>query len=559
MPVFSITFTNELNSPLKYDWGRNVYKACPDCIRAHEVRTCDGETKVTFAMCETHAPICDKNYEKALLSQIRNMIYPLYSCVPLPDVSREELWKTVSVNPLPAATFIKSATSPFHYTIVPPTLPKTPPPLPHPIVEYTHAKGCSRSDKPDVVAKSAEEVFLMDKFANERLQTIKGMLAGGLEAIMDDNLRYARDMVLDHVKQDLKEKHELRRRAKLRAKRAAGEDEDKGDGDDHAFESRFALALATLTGVPPATDSGLMSGSGGDNSDLDDANGVQLTEEIRNHHLWQLFEVDARKFLVQELNRLEPLVAMGPLTKATYVKRCNGEYRNGVGDILIKNDLVIGTGSFSSADASTADTAGDTQISAGATDSTATTGTTPSASTTGSALSASTPTESSSGGGSGSIDVGGSIDAGTDVGIGLGLGDDVSSAVSSQWAPISAKTPGYAIVKRFLDTGELDPSADILHNPLPRTEPAPSASSDEFWANLGPPITSFPFRTDLLVTLDKDLADGKMDARTHCSRCWDNNRFARKTALRTKELRMKMTDVQKQDQKQDQEQDQDPE
>lgn len=53
--VLVIFFTLGLPSPLMYSWGQDVYEACPLCARAHELRTCDGETKVTFQLCEDHA------------------------------------------------------------------------------------------------------------------------------------------------------------------------------------------------------------------------------------------------------------------------------------------------------------------------------------------------------------------------------------------------------------------------------------------------------------------------------------------------------------------------
>jgi hypothetical protein len=41
--------------PLSSHGGQDMYAVCPGCVRAHERRTCDGHTEVTFEFCEKHA------------------------------------------------------------------------------------------------------------------------------------------------------------------------------------------------------------------------------------------------------------------------------------------------------------------------------------------------------------------------------------------------------------------------------------------------------------------------------------------------------------------------
>jgi hypothetical protein len=52
--VFVILFDYTLDVPLFYHWGQDMYEACPSCVRAHELRTCDGETTVSFEICKKH-------------------------------------------------------------------------------------------------------------------------------------------------------------------------------------------------------------------------------------------------------------------------------------------------------------------------------------------------------------------------------------------------------------------------------------------------------------------------------------------------------------------------
>jgi hypothetical protein len=55
--VFAIIFNPALEAPLSYHWGNDVYEACADCLRTHELRTCDGETKFSYQICAKHTEV----------------------------------------------------------------------------------------------------------------------------------------------------------------------------------------------------------------------------------------------------------------------------------------------------------------------------------------------------------------------------------------------------------------------------------------------------------------------------------------------------------------------
>ena len=40
--------------PVQFDFKACLYHVCPNCARAHELRTCHGELIVTFDLCEKH-------------------------------------------------------------------------------------------------------------------------------------------------------------------------------------------------------------------------------------------------------------------------------------------------------------------------------------------------------------------------------------------------------------------------------------------------------------------------------------------------------------------------
>ncbi|EXJ85146.1 hypothetical protein A1O3_05821 [Capronia epimyces CBS 606.96] len=343
--VLHIVFVDTLERPLSYDWGTNVYEACPACISAHELRTCDGETAVTFHLCKKHATLCDdnNNTEKVLLNEIRRMMHPLYSAVPLPGVSRQELGKDIKISvvsekPEPKKRFNfrnKSASTDVAREL-----------LPYPTIRYAHAEGCNYSEQPQVVVKSAEEVQMMDQFAKQRLLHIKALLAADVDAILDDQGRDARDCIDEFIKQQRQERElECRSRSRSRSR------------SHWEFDSNSDLSSPAASASPCASTGSLMSGRGsghgrdpgatvvGDHDSNTTANKLKLKHKHhQNRHLHidlkLAFETDARKTLVAEMTRLEQSIPLSRPAKALYFKRCNGEYRNGVGDILVKNDVV---------------------------------------------------------------------------------------------------------------------------------------------------------------------------------------------------------------------------
>lgn len=43
-----------MTEPVKFDFFTNKYHVCPECARAHELRTCRGDITVTFKLCGNH-------------------------------------------------------------------------------------------------------------------------------------------------------------------------------------------------------------------------------------------------------------------------------------------------------------------------------------------------------------------------------------------------------------------------------------------------------------------------------------------------------------------------
>ncbi|KIV81951.1 hypothetical protein PV11_04097 [Exophiala sideris] len=247
--VFFLLFSTELGVSLSYHWGLDIYEACPTCVRAHELRTCDGETIVTFKLCDEHAATDEKTCDMTMLNEIRHLVYPLYSTVPNPKVSRKDLQKNIKI------------------TTIEPTRPRTrrsvnpePEALPYPTIQYGHAKGCIKSDAPDVVIKSATAVKAMDDYAKIRLDNINALLDAGVEFVDVD----------------------------------AGLDFSKSRSSSSSSDRDIDLAAIFA----------------------------------------QAAQQEATELMLAEKKRLEECLTTSSLTKGLYFKRCNGEYRNALDDVL---------------------------------------------------------------------------------------------------------------------------------------------------------------------------------------------------------------------------------
>ncbi|KIX07659.1 uncharacterized protein Z518_02312 [Rhinocladiella mackenziei CBS 650.93] len=161
--VFLIHFTNEIATPMSYHWGHETYKACADCVRAHEVRACLGETIVRFQLCEKHVEASkDLTFDSPMLNEIRRTIHALYSEMGKTDIPTKELQENVKItfdaDPTTAQDTVKNKSRPY------------------PTVVYVHDKGCVYVDKPDILIKKLAEVAKMDQFARKRLNNINTLI-----------------------------------------------------------------------------------------------------------------------------------------------------------------------------------------------------------------------------------------------------------------------------------------------------------------------------------------------------------------------------------------------
>ncbi|KAI1619874.1 hypothetical protein EDD37DRAFT_196029 [Exophiala viscosa] len=177
--VFFMVFGDDLKVPLSYHWGLDIYEACPTCVRAHELRTCNGETIVTFELCEEHAATDEKTFDLTMLNEIRHLVHPLYSTVPDPKISRKDLRKNVKITTMEPSNWSRHPSRPNRKLTVSDEIES----LPLPTIKYAHAKGCIYSDAPDVVIKSADAVKAMDEHAKTRLDNINALLDAGVEFV----------------------------------------------------------------------------------------------------------------------------------------------------------------------------------------------------------------------------------------------------------------------------------------------------------------------------------------------------------------------------------------
>lgn len=287
-----------------------------------------------------------------MLDQIRHMMHPLYSEVAVRGMSRAELRRNIMILP---SDWTKSNKMPS--MLMPKVKARKPAPSPtlsepYPTIKYAHAKGCIYSDHPDVVIKSAEEVRLMDTFAKQRLANINALLDAGLEALMDDKMRYSRECIVEFIR--MKEE-ELEHKRRVHARFRPDYDSDSDLEEDC---EAHASPLSTLTSYRKSLASGSNPGFANrhTSAETEVKSRPKLGDDVIStvEQLILTFEVDVKRPFVTEKTRLEQIIPLSAVTKAMYFKRCNGEYRNGVGDILVQNGSVYGTESAKSQHAGTA-------------------------------------------------------------------------------------------------------------------------------------------------------------------------------------------------------------
>lgn len=147
--------------------------------------------------------------------------------------------------------------------------------LPVPKITYAHAKGCIYSTDPEFVIQSAKAVETADEFGRMRLANITALLDVGIDGSLHDD-DGSREIPLDL------------------------EGDEQVDSQPH---------LTTSASSPPST-----------------------TKSV-----WDGGESEARKLLIAERIRLEQGLATGSLAKGLYFKRCNGEWRNGLDHVLVRD------------------------------------------------------------------------------------------------------------------------------------------------------------------------------------------------------------------------------
>ncbi|KIW89027.1 uncharacterized protein Z519_10512 [Cladophialophora bantiana CBS 173.52] len=294
--VFLVVFKTSLPCPLSYHWGQDIYEACPGCVHAHELRTCDGETRITFQMCRRHSDTAQSTaLDEAVLNEIRTLIHPFYSPLPtFPIVtgtttvkSREDLCKKVKITTATSGRRISSKGSELN--------------LPRPEITYAHGNGCIYSQEPDVVLKPRAAVAVMDQYAKERLRNIVALLESGICC----NLGAQLDTILN-------------------------KDDQVCEGKD---SSHFETAPNSGLDNCPAT---LLSEVAADESSR-----VALAR-----HAFSAAANEAQALLRAEKQRLEECLATSPLAKGIYWKRCNGQWVNGLGDVLVDSGRVENEGAM---------------------------------------------------------------------------------------------------------------------------------------------------------------------------------------------------------------------
>ncbi|KAK6387699.1 hypothetical protein LTS17_000968 [Exophiala oligosperma] len=348
--VTLILLNPALDTPISYLWGHDQYEVCVDCVRARECRTCDGETKTTFKLCEVHRDIDEETYDVATLDDIRDKIYPLYSSLPGSNEKRKSILKNLKVVTV-------SRPTPFWRRRTPAIPNNTTTiiinnnnnnkeaehddddddPLPIPIITYVHGKGCIFSDSPDVVIKPAEFVKAIDDLAKTRHDK--------LTKILDERVSQPEHQppVTD-----------------------TGKEGCAGGGRAHAGSTSSA-SLSSDTATTTATvslSSGLSTCSTEDSKTNKKSHTTVTTtsweEEIGSesdygHETYyerrqaqeakeeaevmaliaRLAAEETTRRIRDEKARLEACMATSGLAKGLYFKRCNGMFRNALDDELL--------------------------------------------------------------------------------------------------------------------------------------------------------------------------------------------------------------------------------
>jgi hypothetical protein len=269
-------------------------------------------------------------YDLAMLNEIRNIVHPLYSSVPSPELDRKQLLKKIKITtadlprpPLcwrgqPSAIDVPISTTGKYDNnntnngcdgngdgdI-----------LPHPVISHAHGKGCVYSDKPDVVVKSAEFVKTIDTFARMRLENLTRLLDAGITYV-DDAVKVA------CTRRD--EKSTLPSTTSTAASTTSA---------SPASTSETESELSDLDRNTTATSFTSALSRGGEKEDADvdaDVDSISLTRLFA-----RLAANEVTDKMRSEQMRLQACLATSSLAKGLYWKRCNGVYRNALDDELL--------------------------------------------------------------------------------------------------------------------------------------------------------------------------------------------------------------------------------
>ncbi|RVX74758.1 hypothetical protein B0A52_01035 [Exophiala mesophila] len=159
--VTTIQLNDLMAEPIKYHWNTNVFEVCPDCVRGHEQRFCNGKTMVSFKICDKHHGTSHTSdgrttYDEDALKEIRRVIHLIHSPVLGSEAEREAaVIATQIISPKPQNSWTPKAEKAF------------------PRIAYEHMPGCARSPDPDTVVISPAATQLMDKAAEDRFNEIR--------------------------------------------------------------------------------------------------------------------------------------------------------------------------------------------------------------------------------------------------------------------------------------------------------------------------------------------------------------------------------------------------
>ena len=265
-----------------------------------------------------------------MLNEIRDIVHPLFSSVPPPELDRKQLLKKIKITTAdlprphlrtrgqPTINVTTSTTGRNDNTNDGGDI------LPHPVVRYAHGKGCVYSDKPDVVVKSAEFVKTVDAFARTRLDNLTRLLDAGITYV-DNDLELAC----------------TRNETSTPTSSAASTSPSSASPSETESDSDFDTNTTTTSFTSSSARRGVEDDG---HADLD----ISLTRLFA-----RLAANEVTDKMRSEQIRLQACLATSSLAKGLYWKRCNGVFRNALDDELLPASISI------TASTTTGDSAGE--------------------------------------------------------------------------------------------------------------------------------------------------------------------------------------------------------